>query len=50
MSDRLMEKLWAKADLEMEVNGVISLDTQVALDAVGCLFDGVDPDMNDFEE
>jgi hypothetical protein len=45
---RNIEKLLERARLEEEVIGAVCLDTQVALDEIGYLLDGVDT--NDFEE
>jgi hypothetical protein len=43
-----VELLLEKARLQEELTGAVSLDVQVALDELGILFDGTDPD--EFEE
>jgi hypothetical protein len=45
---RRVEDLLNQASLELDIEGALSLDTMVALDELGILFDGTDPD--EFEE
>jgi hypothetical protein len=45
---RNIEDLLNQAGLELDIDGAMSLDTMVALDELGFLFDGTDPD--DIEE